>query len=273
MQANRTSGRGFFTAPSRKAEGELNRMLSETFDDHWTQPRLFYNSLSKTEQQFVINAMRFEASMIKSDVVRHNVITQLNRVSNEVASRVAEALGMAAPEPDATFYHDNRTAGVAVFGNKLPTVTGLKVAILATTADLSEATALKNALADKKISGVVVGEALADGVDTTYSGADATVFDGIVVTAAAKGLLDSSSKSTLYPVGRPGQILLDGFRWGKPVGGMGDASAAVFSATGASKDAPGVFEATEADALAGMMEEGLKTFKFLDRFPIDEGYE
>ena len=82
-QANRTSGRGFFTAPLRAAAGHLVRALSPTFDDVYSQPRLFYNSLLPVEQQFLINAMRFETAHITSPVVVHNVLVQLNRVSHD----------------------------------------------------------------------------------------------------------------------------------------------------------------------------------------------
>jgi catalase len=69
-QANQTNGRGFFTAPNRKASGSLVRTVSSTFADAWSQPRLFFNSLRPVEQQFVVNAMRFETSQLTSDVVK-----------------------------------------------------------------------------------------------------------------------------------------------------------------------------------------------------------
>jgi catalase len=92
-QANQTQGNGFFTAPNRGGSGKLVRAVSSTFTNVWSQPRMFFNSLLPVEQQFVVNAMRFEASQVKSDVVKNNVLIQLNRVSHEIAVRVATALG------------------------------------------------------------------------------------------------------------------------------------------------------------------------------------
>jgi len=274
QQATQDSGRGFFTAPSRTVEGELNRLLSETFDDHWSQPRLFFNSLTKIEQQFVINAMRFELSMIKSPVVRKNAIAQLNRVSHEVAARVAKALGETVPEADPTYYHDNTTAGISIVSEKLPTAVGLKVGIIASTSDLTEASSLKAAFEAKKIGATVIGQTKAQGVDATYSGADATAFDAIVVTAAAVGLLDAAkTANSLYPIGRPGQILLDGYRWGKPVGGIGSAGNAVKTFVGAGNSTAGVITGTDVNSFVASVEDGLKTFKFVDRFPLDEETE
>lgn len=270
-QANQTTGKGFFTAPSRKASGSLVRALSDTFNDHWSQPRLFYNSLLPVEQQFLINAVRFEASHITVPQVKQNVLVQLNRVSNDIASRVAAALGLPAPSPDPTYYNDNSSSHLSIFNGTLPTVAALRVAVLASAASnssLTQAAALKGRLARDGVLVAVVGESLAAGVDQTYSAADASVFDGIVVAAGAEGLFDAGVLSALYPAGRPGQILLDGYRWGKPVGALGSASRAL-SSVGIGQT-PGVFaNGTDVESFVGQFEGGLKVFKFVDRFPLD----
>ncbi|KAM7221448.1 putative catalase [Rhypophila decipiens] len=278
-QANETVGKGFFTAPDRTVAngGPVVRALSPTFDDVWSQPRLFFNSLTRVEQQFLVNAIRFEASHVQSELVRQNVLKQLNRVSHEVAERVATALGMTAPEPEPRYYHDNVTVGISIFNNTLPTIEGLRVGILASTASqesLKQAGELKKLLLQDGLMVTVVGESLGGGVEQTYSSADATGFDGIVVAQGAEGLFGPGAQdSPLFPTGRPGQILLDGYRWGKPVAAVGRAAAGVFNETGIPRT-EGVFEG-EGDDLDGLVEDleaGLKVFKFTDRFPIDEGF-
>src|SRR5688572_14094630 len=82
-QANESDGRGFFTAPNRSAEGKLVRTVSPSFKDVWSQPRLFFNSLPAAEQQFIVNALRFEMAQLKSPVVKNNMLIQLNRVSHD----------------------------------------------------------------------------------------------------------------------------------------------------------------------------------------------
>lgn len=278
-QATQQEGRGFFTAPRRQTTtGRLVRELSSTFDDHWTQPRLFYNSLTPVEQQFVINAMRFETSQLESATVKANVLAQLNKVSHDVATRVASALGMDAPAADATYYHDNRTAGLSITNGTLPTVATLKVGILATTASLREAAALKDRLAAAGLVPAVVAESLADGVDATYSATDAVNFDAVVATAAADraGLFDMTRASTLYPAGRPMHVANMAFLFGKPVGyygaGNGTGTASVSSAlvgAGYKAGEPGVYISGDLETLAAGIEEGLATFKFTNRFPLD----
>jgi catalase len=270
-EANQTTGNGFFTAPSRTATGNLVREVSSTFADVWSQPRLFYNSLIPVEQQFLINAIRFETSHLQSAVVKSNVITQLNRVDNDLAKRVAEVIGVEAPAPDPTFYNNNSTAFVSIFNKTLPTIATLKVGVLASVSSpdsLTQAAALSEAFSSAGVSVIVVGETLATGVNQTYSAADATGFDGIIVATGAQSLFTNGSSSTFFPADRPLQILEDGYRWGKPIGAL-STSTSVLRLAGINTT-PGVFENAGSDiASFATFEGGLAAFRFIDRFPVD----
>jgi len=296
------------------------RGLSSTFNDHWTQPRLFYNSLEPVEQQFLINAIRFETSHLQSPVVKQNVLSQLNKVSNDVAARVATALGMKAPQPDPTFYHDNSTTGISITNGSLPTIATLRVGILATTStvtttpgngigttggggnssssaasrSMDQAKQLKQRFAADGLVPVIVAESLAEGVDRTYSAADATDFDTVVVTSGADdaGIFDfpsSSSSSSgsgsgssslslasLYPPMRPLQIANNAFNFGKPVAYFGAETpskmlkaAGFVPGTGSNRAANGVFVGSDLDQTVSEIEDGLRVFKFTARFPLD----
>ncbi|KAF2267373.1 catalase [Lojkania enalia] len=276
-QANQTTGRGFFTAPSRSASGKLMRTVSSTFADAWSQPRLFFNSLPPAQQQFVVNAMRFEMSMVQSPIVKDNVLIQLNRIRNDVAVRVGAALGLSAPEPDPTFYHDNTTVNVSP-QTQLLKLDGLKVGFLTSVkTNISDAETLKSSLADLNVDLVVVAESLNDGVDQTYLGSDASNFDAVIASAGAIKLFSSADEanstygpsSTLYPAGRPREILENAYKWGKPVGSIG-AKNSVLGAVKIKQNSPGVYETEDSATLVGNLKDGLATFKFLDRFPVDQ---
>ena len=282
-QANQTVGNGFFTTPGRTASGQLQRTLSSTFADVWSQPRLFWNLLVPAEKQFVVNAMRFENANVESSVVRKNVIIQLNRISNDLATRVATAIGVDPPKPDPRFYHDNTTAHIGAFGQKLLKLDGLKVGFLSSvqnTSTISQGMALQEQLASARVDVVVVGERFVHGVNQTYSASDAVNFDAVVIADGAQGLFSyrsytaipsskPSGASTLYPAGRPLDILIDAFRFGKPIGALGEA-VAVLRAAQISTDRDGVYVASSirGDFVNGL-KDGLRTFKFLDRFMLD----
>ncbi|KAK2064133.1 catalase [Colletotrichum caudatum] len=270
-QANQAEGNGFFTAPGRAVGGTLVREISNTFSDHWSQPRLFYNSLTPIEQQFLVNAIRFETSHIESEEVRKNVVTQLNRVSNEVAGRVADALGLEKPKPDPQFYHNNSTKGISIFGEKLPTIATLKVGVLTSVAadgSVVQGKQLREAFTASGVVVTIVGERLGNGVDMTYSQADATAFDGVIVTNGAQGLFDGTIKlSALYPLGRPAQLVIDSYRWGKPVGSVG--KPLTESAALGIRPGTGVFASPDVNAVVAGFKDGLATFRFTDRFATD----
>ncbi|KAF4121306.1 catalase [Geosmithia morbida] len=268
-QADQKNGRGFFTAPTRKASGSLVRERPSTFADHWSQPRLFYNSLSKIEQQFLIDAIRFETSQV-SPGIQENVIKQLNKVSHDIAVRVASALGQEAPEADPTYYHDNTTVGISIFGHKLPSIATLKVGILASNSgscNLSQATDLKKAFAAENVTATIVAETLGDGVDLTYSAASAVAFDGTIVVDCVDKLFDVSAKPSLFPPRRPTQLVTDSYNWGKPIGFLGDGDVAMKAADVPA--GPGVYVSRKTADIVNDFKDGLATFKFTNRFATD----
>lgn len=252
--------------------GRLARALSPTFADVWSQPRLFYNSLNAAEQQNLINAIRFELAQISSTEVKQATLTQLNRVSHDIALRVASAIGMTAnvPAADDKYYHDNTTSYVSTYKTELLKLEGLKVGILTTTASASNYTALEQSLAVNGITLHVVAESLNESINQVYSATGAEQFDALIVDSSAQLLFGSTNATTtLYPVDRPRNILADAFRWGKPVAAVGSSTVA-FTAAGV-KAGPGVFTAVEADAtLADTIKKALYTYTFFDRFALDK---
>ena len=272
MEANQTTGKGFFTAP-RYVSGELTRELSPTFGDHWSQPRLVWNSLSPAEQQIVVNALRFETSHVVSTTVKQNFINQLNLIDNDLAARVAQVLvDVTVPPPDDTYYNNNKTAYISIFSNPLPTIQGLNFGILASiysNQSMSQAAILSQQFADLGLFVSVVAETLVPGVNLTYSAADAIDFDGLLVTPGSESIFINGT-SPLYPLGRPLQIVQNAYDFGKPVGALGSAST-VFQ-TAKIVEGPGVYFSNNTATLISDFEAGLKTFKFLERFPLDPGY-
>lgn len=258
-----------FTAPDRKVSGKPNRDRSKTLSDHWSQPRLFYNSLSKVEKQFIIDNIRFEMIVLNPEIQK-NMLKQLNKINHDIAVRVGQAVSLEAPAEDSKYYHHNKTKGISIFGQKLPSIATLRVGIIASSdsqKSLSQANAIKDALKDSKTMVTIVAEKLADGIGKTYSAIDATAFDALVVTDGSKGLFDSKKNSVFVPLGRPTQMITDGFNWAKPVVFLGDGKEAM-KAAGISKGR-GIYESKDAVTAARDIEDGLTTFKFVDRYPLD----
>ncbi|RDI80310.1 Kexin [Venturia inaequalis] len=224
-----------------------------------------------------------------SPMTANTILVQLNKISNEISTQVARVLGLPAPAPDPQFYHDRKTVGASQYEKPLLSLKGLKVGLLATSPTANSANAVKRSLANEGVQLVVVAELLAPGVDMTYSSADAVNFDGVIVaTGASQIFAYNATSSSLYPAGRPLQILLDSYRYGKPVGFMGGnqaqedaripggpgvyvegAVAKMKRGYGNRRNTEGMGEAVVTSDMAQSFKEGLKQFKFLNRFPVE----
>ncbi|RYF82691.1 MAG: catalase [Comamonadaceae bacterium] len=91
---------GFVTWPEPVESPKL-RVRSETFDDHFSQARLFFASQSAVERDHIIAAFRFELSKVTLPAVRQRMVDNLAHVDEKLARRVAEALGISAPDAKA----------------------------------------------------------------------------------------------------------------------------------------------------------------------------
>ncbi len=98
---------GFMTFPARQqADQEQAKVRGkpEKFADHYTQATLFYDSQTPIEKVHIAAAFRFELSKLTVPAIRLRVVSSLRNVSEELAGKVAEGLGispMPAPMPRA----------------------------------------------------------------------------------------------------------------------------------------------------------------------------
>lgn len=89
---------GGYVHYQEKVEGRKVRSRSKSFEDHFSQAKLFWNSMSPPEQLHIIEAYSFELGKVKSKSVRQQVVNMLANITSELAVPVAEAIGVAAPE-------------------------------------------------------------------------------------------------------------------------------------------------------------------------------
>ncbi|MEX2566346.1 MAG: catalase [Cyclobacteriaceae bacterium] len=88
---------GGFHSHEERIDAKKIRNRSRSFMDHFSQARLFYRSQTKTEQQHMINALRFELSKVERAPIRQNVVNQLTNIDMDMAKKVAEAIGVPVP--------------------------------------------------------------------------------------------------------------------------------------------------------------------------------
>ena len=89
----------FLDVPQAVAAGAKVRELSASFDDHFSQARLFWLSMSPVEQDHIVQAYTFELGKCYDDTIRQRQLLSLARIDGELAADVAAGLGMPAPDP------------------------------------------------------------------------------------------------------------------------------------------------------------------------------
>jgi catalase len=106
-------GRQGFQTHDEPVDGRKTRRRSSTFDDHFSQATLFWNSQSPSEKDHVIAAFQFELSKVELPAVRQRVVDNLAHVDAKLARKVAEPLGIAVPDAKAAMgragFRDVRT--------------------------------------------------------------------------------------------------------------------------------------------------------------------
>ena len=90
-------GAGFVSFPAPVHEDKV-RGKPEKFAEHYLQARLFFQSQTEIEKAHIIAAFRFELSKLTVPAIRERMVASLVNVSKELATAVAEGLGMKVPQ-------------------------------------------------------------------------------------------------------------------------------------------------------------------------------
>lgn len=128
----RASDQGF---ASHKAAltGPKDRIRSESFGDHYSQPRMYWRSLSANEQAHVASAYVFELSKLQLDHIRNRVVGHLRVIDEDLGKRVAKGLGIELPPAAKPFKAPldlGASDALSIQKNWMETLKGRKVGLL-----------------------------------------------------------------------------------------------------------------------------------------------
>lgn len=90
--------KGFESYAETLDDGVKGRIRAESFADHYSQPRMFYRSQTAAEQAHIASAYAFELGKVDTPHVRTRMLSHLLNIDEDLANRVAKALGMELPE-------------------------------------------------------------------------------------------------------------------------------------------------------------------------------
>jgi catalase len=231
---------GGFVHRAEQLSGKTIRARSPSFSDHYTQARLFWNSMSAPEKQHIIQAARFELGKVETEEIRRRMIEGFAKVDIGFARAVAEGLGLPAPAaPPAVPRHQTQAGKRSVDvspalsqeNTKKTSIKTRRVAILlADGFDAAELAAVRGALeAEGAVAEIVStrqgmikdaagGEARAN---ETFNTTASVLYDAVYVPGG------KASAATLASLGRAIHFVNEAFGHHKPIGASGEGVALI----------------------------------------------
>ena len=223
---------GFETYP-QPLNGEKIRRRSDSFADYYSQPRLFWLSQTKTEQDHVVGGFSFELGKVVRPWIRERVVDQLTYIDHDLATRVAENVGIELTKEQLAHALPKAVNGLSkddalsLYGNREHPVKSRQVALLVADGvcgdSVSAITTELNALGIHtkifaprlgKIKTLQGKEIHADG---TIEGNPSVLVDGVIVPTG-KGSIEVLKKN-----GNAKNFILQSFKHLKAIGLQGDA--------------------------------------------------
>ena len=224
---------GGFASYYERLEGDKRRVRADSFKDYFSQATLFWNSQADVEKAHIVSAFSFELSKLERVAIRERVLGILAQVDGTLAARVAENLGLEAP--DAPTKRSNgkkngktasltRSAALSMM-DQPGSAKGRAVAILAAPGvDAKALTTVKKALiaggAHVKVVAPRLGALGRNGTalaaDNTIVSTPSIVFDAIYVPGGAESI------AALSRSGDALHFIAEAYKHAKPIAATGE---------------------------------------------------
>jgi catalase len=256
---------GFQHVP-RPVAGTIVRERPLSFDDHFSQATMFWNSMTATERDHIVGAFSFELGKCVHPEVRTATLANLANVDAELCGRIAGNLGMDAPT-GAPATDAGSSAALSQVPTEAGPIVGRTVGVLVDAGvDDAGVDALRRALEAEGATlyviaptgGVVPGAGGPVPVDRTVLTTQSVEYDALVVAGGASASSVTTDAYTAVNLG-------EAFRHHKVVAAWGEGEA-VLEACGITADIPGVVVADVADAaFVGRLVESMGWHRHWDR--------
>jgi catalase len=259
----------------------------QSFDDHFSQPRMFWLSMSPVEKDHIIQAYIFELSKCFESVIRERQLRCLAMIHHELAAAVAEGLGMAVPRPDGDISSEvSPSPALSQVGKEFPT-TGRIIGILVDDShDLTLIVAVRDAVQEAGMLPLLIaahgGKLGTLTVDRTLLATRSFEYDALILTGPMPPAPDVTGSSDANggrsrrakaapasggPVDPRVRLMLgEMFRHCKAIAALPGA-AEVLAAAGIPSETPGVLAGDSADVAVRKLEALLRKHRVWERFP------
>lgn len=269
----------FVDLPVVVPEATKVRSSPASYDDHFSQVRQFWVSMSPVEKEHIVGAYTFELSKCFEQAVKERQLRALANIDSELCEQVAAGLGLAAPEATEPLVDMPPSPALSMVGETWPT-DGRQIGIVVDADAPDESVqSLVEEIRDAGMVALVVaarGGVLADGstpVQRTFASARSVELDALLVAGAPAPAPDAlvsrdaksgqDAASDLDP--RLVLLLTETFRHAKVIGAWG-AGVRALEAQGISESSAGVVVGDSAASVLGRVADLLGKHRAWDRF-------
>lgn len=262
---------GVFRHYTRRVEGDTIRSRSESFKEYYRQPRMFWRSMSEPEAEHIVSAFAFELGKCRRVEIRARVLDQLVRIDPDLSTRVAEQLGLPAPDPVPV---DDVPISPALSQLNAPprTIATRKIAVLAADGvDVEGVERLRTALGERgatvevlaghggELSGADSGGLAVDKALATMA---SVLYDGVIVAGGP------TAARTMADDGPTVHFATEAYKHAKPVGAIG-AGVEVLRAGGIITEIPPGESVADANGVVVNAGEGVQVSeRFVESFAL-----
>lgn len=170
---------------NEKVDGRKVRARSESFKDHFSQAKLFLNSLSKPERKHLYDALCFELG--KCDMEIRNLVIKevLNKIDRDMAEFVADGVGGELPAENEESTYEKSSPALSMMNTNFSLKT--RTAGVIVTPDVTEDTLkdLKSKLEDKGMQVKFISDKIHKignmTLDETFDTVHSVLFDSMIV--------------------------------------------------------------------------------------------
>lgn len=187
---------GYKTFPE-ETMGEKTTLRTETFADHYSQARQFFNSMSEVEQRHMISALGFELAKVEIVPIRTRMLGHLALIHPDLHQGVEAALGMEGKsdkiQPAVKPMELEPSPALSILKKAKATLEGRKVGILITDGfDAGLLASIKKAVKTEKATAVLIAPKVGGAVDAngeltpadmSLSGGPSVFFDAVAILA------------------------------------------------------------------------------------------
>ncbi|MEU8951825.1 catalase [Streptomyces sp. NPDC048489] len=273
----------YIEVPAEVPAARKVREAPASFDDHFSQPRLFWLSMTPTEREHIVAAYTFELGKCWETAIKERALAVLANIDPALCTQVAAGLGLEPPEPSVPLASVDPSPALSQLGEDWP-VDGRVVGIVTdSVTDLEGVHEVRQLVLDAGMVPLVIAPAggMLDRegdplpVQRTFATARSTEFDAIVLAGApgpagdAYGARDAKADDFLgLATSVDPRLLLmvtESFRHGKAIGAFGRGIEAL-EAAGLPEGSAGVVVAERAAAVFEEMTRLLQGHRAWDRF-------